>query len=771
MAARDLQPTVEDHFSDDEPCGPPPEALRKSPTANVAAKRSNNSDLRSEKPAADKVNNIDLQSDSGYSSHTAATMSSADSGISAKASSPSTAPSSAASYPPSSPASTKRRPTLNSDDRKTSQNSPRKPLQRTASTASKRPPPSRRPQQNEGECTNPHCTDCGSNALSSRGRAQRDSGLDIPHLPYDQRSQRSDPAPYTSPPSPTISRQPGPYAHGPAVVQPARTRRASSTTRGRPMSYHEGQQYWTTPGMPAPYPSPPQERGPPPAMSAHYNMQHPQQMPQQMPQFAPPMGMMPPPPSHGYYPQPQPMAQTSPPYEQPRPPLSARGSATNSYTARGRPQSGYGPTAIVTQERKDPPMPSARYHDPQPPRSAKQERFPTFQQSDSEDSEDYSSEEEEEVEEPRRRALMPPPKIKSKSSKGKERPVLRHTQTAQGFLEEPGRRQSFVGMSQSSVLPDRTRERERDPRASRASTTASSRAESRVRPTTLVQQKQKAQSAYADAPPSRSARVVVENPRSHRRQSYYDRTSYEQPSRNVEYVTEPKRRNRDSKIYRDERDERDEPRYYREDKILYPERRHRADTATSIGRRGSYIEQEPPRERNKAMDAEAHIRSTRGTNAPLTDSVHKAAKRASRVPSNPSDNGSNRSDDRKTRVSQSARTTVTNGGGNGEVRIRVDASAPLSLQFNGDMEGRTLQINPAENGMADIVIGNSRGEENSYVSERGSAVGNRKSLVANSARRELEEASVRSSRSSQSRREREPEQRRQPLRRRQTEYN
>jgi hypothetical protein len=228
-------------------------------------------------------------------------------------------------------------------------------------------------------------------------------------------------------------------------------------------------------------------------------------------------------------------------------------------------------------------------------------------------------------------------------------------------------------------------------------------------------------------------------------------------------VVEPKRRNRDSKIYRDERETQ---RYFREDKAYVPERRQRADTATS--RRDSYVEL--PKERRVAVDAEAYQQRTRGTNDPLVDTIHKAAKRASRVPSNPSDNGSNRSDDRKTRVSQSARTTVTNGGGNGEIRLRVDASAPLSLQFNGDMEGRTLQINPAENGMADIVIGNSRGEENSYVSERGSTVGNRKSLVAGSARRELEEASVRSSRSSQSRPEREPEQRR-PLRRRQTEYN
>lgn len=45
---------------------------------------------------------------------------------------------------------------------------------------------------------------------------------------------------------------------------------------------------------------------------------------------------------------------------------------------------------------------------------------------------------------------------------------------------------------------------------------------------------------------------------------------------------------------------------------------------------------------------------------------------------------------------------------NGEIRLRVDASSPLSLSFNGDMEGRTLQINPAEDGLADIIIGGPR---------------------------------------------------------------
>jgi hypothetical protein len=42
--------------------------------------------------------------------------------------------------------------------------------------------------------------------------------------------------------------------------------------------------------------------------------------------------------------------------------------------------------------------------------------------------------------------------------------------------------------------------------------------------------------------------------------------------------------------------------------------------------------------------------------------------------------------------------------GKNEIRLRVDANAPLSLQFNGDMEGRTMQLIPGKDGMAELVI-------------------------------------------------------------------
>ncbi|KAJ4290294.1 hypothetical protein N0V90_010510 [Kalmusia sp. IMI 367209] len=728
---RDLNPTVEDYDSDQSE-DPVLESFRRSPAANVAAKRSHPSDLGSEKPSPDKEKlvHIDLQSDSGYSSHTAGTVSSADSVPSAKLSqTASTVPSSAASVPPASPAASKRRPTVVAEDRKRSSQSPRKPLQRNGSVASKRPAGSRRPTlTTEEDCTDPNCKQCGPNVVAPSARPRRptstalDSGLDISYPPFDVRSQRSDPATtYTSPPSPTYSRQPPPYMRGSTVVQPAQTRPRALSTSRRPMSYHgdPGANYWAQ-GMPAPYPSPPQEYGPPPAMSAHYAM--PQHQPH--PQMAPFM-MGATPPSHFYqggHPMAQHLSQTSPPYEQQRPPLSAR--TSSNYQTR-RPVSGFGPPLVTHDNQPEQPMPSARYGNA--PQSARQAQFPAITQAphdDYDESSDYeSSSEEEPPRAPPPKQLMPPPKMKSKS-KQDPRPVLRHAKTTQvtQVYNNRGRRES---LSQSATLPERPREK--DNRASRISTVPPSRSVSISRP---GPPKRVTQSSY-DTP---RARVVVENPRTSRRQSYQ---AYDQAYEDVDYDygQEERRRRRNSRIYRDEGD----------DAILVAERPPRRRTDASI-KRNEYTET-----RKVMDDVEAYQQRTRGSYEPLSEQVHKVAKqRAARVPSDP---------DRKTRISQSARTTMTNGNGNGEIRLRVDASAPLSLSFNGDMEGRTLRIDPAEDGMADIVIGGHRGEDDDYEddvyrSEKSSITGNRKSMVAGAARRNAEESSIKSGRSSHSRQER-----------------
>jgi hypothetical protein len=87
---------------------------------------------------------------------------------------------------------------------------------------------------------------------------------------------------------------------------------------------------------------------------------------------------------------------------------------------------------------------------------------------------------------------------------------------------------------------------------------------------------------------------------------------------------------------------------------------------------------------------------------------------------------------------------------NNDIRLRVDGSAPLNLQLSGDMEGRTLQLVPAENGMTDLVIGNTRDGEKAYHTERGGIEGatkNRRTVVEAPTRRRTEYDSDRSSRS------------------------
>jgi hypothetical protein len=100
---------------------------------------------------------------------------------------------------------------------------------------------------------------------------------------------------------------------------------------------------------------------------------------------------------------------------------------------------------------------------------------------------------------------------------------------------------------------------------------------------------------------------------------------------------------------------------------------------------------------------------------PRKTKLQATLNRSPRVP-NPSDAGPTGGDSKR-RVSHRATTTHSNDS---EIWLRVDASAPLSLQFSGDMDGRTLQILPAENGMADIVIGQKTGRDGTATDGRGS---------------------------------------------------
>jgi len=115
-------------------------------------------------------------------------------------------------------------------------------------------------------------------------------------------------------------------------------------------------------------------------------------------------------------------------------------------------------------------------------------------------------------------------------------------------------------------------------------------------------------------------------------------------------------------------------------------------------------------------------------------------------------------------------TTVTNGN-SGEIRLRVDASAPLSLQFNGDMDGRTVHIEPMEDGMADIVIGNPGSQhENMYRNEKVNLLGSSrvpKAIMPSQPQHEVEEFTAKSQRGSR----REGERRVLQRRRRDLEYD
>jgi hypothetical protein len=746
---------------------------KSSPTAqaNVSTKRSK--DLSEKGPVLEKMpTNIDLRSDSGYSSFTAASKSSADSAPSATSRSPPVLPATAAPPVSQSPALKTRRPTVGGEARQHSnESSPRQtPLSRTASVSSKQQRPAqprrqtvtreRRDTKGE-ECRDPNCTDCGFNTLPPRHRRpelqQTASTRHVPGHPSETMSQRSDPNPYYSPPSPIYNRQPAPYAsQGPAVVQTARTRRSSSISRPRPQSFagDPSAGFWV-PGMPAPYPSPPQERGPPPSFSAYQNMpnmpnmQHMQNM--QYPQHIPPyMGGQ----QGGYYPQ-QPQQFDG----QQRPSLSARGSSNY-----GRSQ----PPPLITQE--DTSKYSARYGQPPTPNDnhmrgahpslPKPKLLQYGEHDDDEDSESESSDEEPEYDEreARRRqqaarVLMPPPNLKRDQSQ--RRPPLAHAKTTQVVERlESDRREK---RRQSIVVPDRAvprerqRERERAPQVSAAPLRRASVSRPPAHRST--------QSEYD----TRQARVVVNDSRTNRRKSYqvYDKT-YDDFVRSraaeEQYNAEKKREKRASqRIIVQERhvpgqfeddEESEEEEELEPVRILAPRQRRKTESDPRKGKATAEV-----KNRRTEHSAEEYINATRGSRDPYADQINKAAlKKASRKPSLPSESGSSNSNG-SGRASQSNRTTMTSATNN-EIRLRVDGTMPLSLQLSGDMEGRTLQLVPVENGMTDLVIGggNARSNESVYHSERGTVQvnNNRRSMIVGQGRRDAEDASERSSRSARS---------------------
>ena len=62
-----------------------------------------------------------------------------------------------------------------------------------------------------------------------------------------------------------------------------------------------------------------------------------------------------------------------------------------------------------------------------------------------------------------------------------------------------------------------------------------------------------------------------------------------------------------------------------------------------------------------------------------------------------------------------------------EVRLKIGASAHFGVHLNGDLEGKSLQIVPAEDGMAELIITGRNKTETSYISEKSRS--NRQRLI------------------------------------------
>ncbi|KAL6173923.1 hypothetical protein ACJQWK_00081 [Exserohilum turcicum] len=774
----DLQPTCEDYHSDQSDEGHVEFQGRPSPNAaNVSTKPSQPSDLNKEKPPAQQrvPTNIDLRSDSGPNSQRSPPAAAAPSPPPVVAPEAPTPPP-PHQRPPPPPITTNttktRRPTQSDQPRpkipsRTASQSSKPVVKQRRPTITQDSHPERTRRDSRVECPDPTCTKCGPNAIPQHlttrpGIKPTQSARDVDRLSADTRSMRSDPASYyPSPPSPSTARRPA-YRQEAAIIQPAVARRRPSASRPRPMSYggEPNSQYWA-PGMPAPYPSPPQEHGPPPSNSAWRNM----------PQYhqAPPMGSYGGPQGYPTY-----YNHTPPPYEgPPRPGMPSR---TSFNPARN------GPAPIISQAPREQQY-SARYGQPQ---SATQARFPQQLQlqdgayeSDSESETGSSEDEEDYYEQPdprdprNQQALIAPaklaqPKLKSKTKK-QQRPPMRHANTTQVVDERPSRRMSHSQpQPQSLVIDDRRRKRTSKP------VEEPSRRASVSRPPAPPRQ---IQSDYATP----RGQVVVANSKSERRRSaqvYYqhypeERRTQERPkvtkeakararddARRAEEerqqqleLAERKRLNRSSKQYHREPSEYDSDDYSESEESEQeqfmpeapappPQTRRRRPTDVGNGKgKERVLEHKTKRIENAA---EEYISAQRGAREPLNEPIHTAA-RNSRTISMPSHSGSSGSERSRTN-----RTAVTND--NNEIRLRVDANAPLSLQFNGDMEGRTMRLIPAENGMADLVI--SGGRENAYHgSDRGSNADDRKALALRPSRRHTEEMTEGSSRSTRKRRD------------------
>ncbi|KAF2758924.1 hypothetical protein EJ05DRAFT_326535 [Pseudovirgaria hyperparasitica] len=341
-AAEYKQPHVEDYHSDDGG----------TPQANVTAKRSKSSNLQETAKDAPADIISDAATDSGYSSRTAATVSSADSGgrsqppsRSSRAVPPAAAESTAAE-PPRKKSSTKDRSDKKTEKTKlTEKKSERtKEKSRPVVVNQTRPRTDSRARKVDLQRADDYREE-GNRPV----RRQQPAPIHTSHQSYSrQPSPESVRSPYHvyHPQSPSYSRTNSTYSD--PMVQPAHTthRRSSSVSRPRPASYHsaDGPLYGQYGRLPT-VDHQPAVHGPPPSSSAYANVARPQYMPTSTSYSRTPHHT-------GYFPQMQQPSHLSYASQPPDSTYSTRGNS--------RPTSMYTPALISQSMTPGPPTPYSR---------------------------------------------------------------------------------------------------------------------------------------------------------------------------------------------------------------------------------------------------------------------------------------------------------------------------------------------------------------------------------------------------------------------------
>ncbi|KAF2084873.1 hypothetical protein K490DRAFT_59194 [Saccharata proteae CBS 121410] len=677
------------------------------PRSNSSVKRSSSSDVGKDKPQPSAA------SDSGYSSRTAATVSSADSAKSshahpeARTSPPKQvavpeAPSAPTVEPAPAPRTRRRTTVVDHEPRrnKTTESPSRsRPIAPTTSVRQDRAPSQpRRSRQDsktaksDGPCGHPQCVDCRP---ARRSSMRVDTGLlhDLPFRQYPPSPSRS----YYQPDIPPVG-FPGPPSEP--------LRRTHSASRPTPKSYYSGSaisdaQKWGQSQM---------AFGPPPSI---YNQ------PMQHPGFASTAQTSHHP--HRYYqpgvlPPHSPMMQVPPPLDQ-RPGM-LRGSTLGDFDTR-RSSFGYGGGGppVIMQDRRPADgaqrLPNPRYG---PATTTNVSKYVV------DNSEDEPHEDDErQAQMLYDRTLMPPPVMPMPPIA--RRPSLRQSRTSNNAVYT--NRQMAADQSESDFEEVDYYD---DPRYMRQERlTRESRGPSRRRPS--VTSSDRTRSYHTNSIRGAGAEVVVASPR--------------QPRRYRDELREKRRGGGGNEIVAIKSDR---------------DRRRSADVG-ALQRDAQVHDRRMDSVDQKIRNAQAHLFATGGVSDKnpidsmrMPQEVPSARKprgqsvsTRSRAPSN---------GDRGSHISE--RSTATRDT-NGDFKISLNASTGLNVELNGDMDGKTLSLRPGGDGKMEMVFMDKAQREKRYYEDgsRVTTTTGRKS--SRSGREEISRTSSRSERERERERERQRE--------------